>query len=88
MFKISELFYLNPSYVSQLFKTKGLTTFSKYITNLRVEKAKEFLGTEGFSISDVAKSVGFENDKYFFRVFKKSTGYTPTQYRDICAKKE
>jgi len=84
--KIADLFHLNPNYVSQLFKTKGFTTFSKYITNLRVEKAKELLSGESSSINSVAKSVGFENEKYFYKVFKKYTGYTPTQYKEMHAK--
>jgi len=83
LYKISEIFYLNPSYVSQLFKTKGLTTFNRYVTNLRVEKAKELLVAGDFSVNGVAKAVGFENEKYFYKVFKKITGRTPVQYRSM-----
>lgn len=51
------------------------------ITKVRVEKACELLKTEKGSVSQVAEMVGYEDENYFGRVFKKYTGQTPAQYR-------
>lgn len=71
---------MNPSYFSILFKEEVGTTFIKYVTNIRIEKAKERL-KQGKSIHDVSEEVGYINHRYFSELFKKNTGLTPGQYR-------
>ncbi len=79
--KLSELFYLNPSYCSTLFKKHTGTNYSLYLNKLRIDKASQLLLDEGLSISLIARTVGFSNEEYFFRVFKKITGQTPSEFR-------
>ncbi|MBQ9113071.1 MAG: helix-turn-helix transcriptional regulator [Clostridia bacterium] len=53
---------------------------AKYIQNYRIEKAKELLVNSSGSIEDIAISVGFANSSYFCKVFKSTTGLTPTEF--------
>lgn len=77
---VSDLFHLSPGYVSQLFGRRLKTTYTNYITKLRIENACRLL-EEGRSIAQTAKKCGFRNEKYFHKVFKKWTGETPQEYR-------
>jgi two-component system response regulator YesN len=78
---ISYLFYINRSYLSTLFKAKTGEKFIDYLNGIRIEKSKELLRNSERKMYQVAKAVGYDNVKYFFRVFKKKTGITPEQYR-------
>ncbi|WP_434750367.1 response regulator transcription factor [Paenibacillus amylolyticus] len=78
---VSSLFYLNPSYLSFLFKEKHGENFTDYINRLRIEQAKVTLISTDDKIYRIAKQLGYDNPKYFFRVFKKMTGLTPEEYR-------
>lgn len=74
-------FYKNPSYLCSLFsKSVGKTIF-EYITSTRINNAKKLLRTSNCKVADVAIQVGYENQKYFYQVFKKNVGITPSQYR-------
>jgi two-component system response regulator YesN len=79
--KISSLFFINPSYCSYLFKEKTGINFIDYVNDVRVEKAKELLKTTDLKVYKIARNLGFENTKYFFRLFKKLTDHTPEEYR-------
>ena len=79
---VSYLFYLNRSYLSTLFKARTGEKFVDYLNEIRVNKAKELLANSDRKMYQVAKAVGYDNVKYFFRVFKKKTGVTPEQYRE------
>ncbi|WP_100405387.1 response regulator transcription factor [Bacillus solitudinis] len=79
--KISSLFFLNPSYCSYVFKENTGVNFSDYVNQVRIQKAKDRLEVSEEKIYKIAKRHGFDNVKYFFRVFKKITGYTPEEYR-------
>ncbi len=72
---------LNANYLSQVFKKETGKTFLKYITGLRIEKAKELLDSGDYSISDTAAALGFNDYFYFLKTFKRVTGLTPKQYR-------
>lgn len=78
---IASLFYINRSYMSTLFKERTGETFIDYLNNIRIEKAKELLESTNKKMYNIARSVGYDNAKYFFRIFKKKTGITPEQYR-------
>lgn len=78
---ISYLFYINRSYLSTLFKARTGEKFVDYLNSIRIEKAKELLAGSQRKMYQVARAVGYDNVKYFFRVFKKKTGITPEQYR-------
>jgi two-component system, response regulator YesN len=78
---LASLFYVNRSYLSHLFKSKLGKNYVDYLNEVRITKAKELLTSSKRSLCQIAKAVGYDNAKYFFRVFKKITGVTPEQYR-------
>ncbi len=80
--RVSSLFYLNPSYLSYLFKEKTAENFTDYINKLRIEQAKNLLRSTDDKVYKIAKTLGYDNPKYFFRVFKKMTGTTPENFRN------
>jgi len=63
------------------FKTATGSTLIGYVQNLRVEEAKRLLEAGEMSSDDISASVGYENFAFFRRLFKRSTGLTPGQYR-------
>lgn len=78
---IASLFHLNRSYLSSAFKSRTGISFVDYVNQIRVEKAKELLAKTDKKTYQIAQAVGYENAKYFFRIFKKIEGITPEQYR-------
>lgn len=78
--KLLEISGLSYSYFKKVFIQKYGYPPVKYITSLRIDRAKELLITGNFSVSDVAKMCGFENVYYFSNVFKKITGVSPKNY--------
>lgn len=79
--EIGEKFHMNPVYICQLFKKKMGVTLIYYINNLRIEKAKSLLLSTDLTAEQISEQVGIKNINYFFRLFKKSTGQTISQYR-------
>lgn len=73
--------FLSPDYFSRLFKQYTGSNFTDYVTELRIQKALDYLRNPQFKIYEVGSNVGYKNTKYFFKLFKKHTGYTPTEYR-------
>jgi transcriptional regulator GlxA family with amidase domain len=65
------------------FKTATGTTLIDYVQNLRIEEAKRLLEAEEISFDDIALTVGYENTAFFRRLFKRCTGLTPGQYRQM-----
>lgn len=80
--KISDHCYVNPSYLSHLFKKEVGITIVKYINKKRVEEAKYVLLHTTDSISDIAMLFQFCNSSYFTSQFKLYEGITPKQFRD------
>lgn len=78
---IASLFYLNRSYLSTLFRQRTGTKFIDYLNAVRIEKSKELLLNSNQKTYQISKAVGYDNPKYFFRIFKKKTGVTPEQFR-------
>ena len=79
---LAEQFYLHPNYLSRLFKEKTGKNFIDYITEIRMDKVKEMLADPNGKISDISQAVGYENPRYFSKVFKQTTGFTPREYRE------
>ncbi|MHC4871707.1 MAG: AraC family transcriptional regulator [Planctomycetota bacterium] len=67
-------------YLSHIFSEESEFSYSAYLTNVRMEKARELLLDSKNNISEVAAKVGFESANYFTKVFKKNTGMSPKQY--------
>lgn len=78
---IAKQFNYNYNYLSSYFNSKNYEGFSGYLNKVRIEKACELLKKEDMPISDISYAVGYSDHSYFCRVFKKSTGYTPSVYR-------
>ncbi|MGM9649836.1 MAG: response regulator [Butyricicoccaceae bacterium] len=78
---LAERFYLNPQYISQLFKSEIGVGFLAYLTNIRMEQAKKLLLTTSLSIAEVSEQSGYGDYRVFTKVFKKTEGITPSQYR-------
>lgn len=78
---ISEEFYMNPSYLSRLFSCETGVPFTDYLIKLRIEKAKVLLNDPRLKIYTVSEMVGYKNEKYFTRVFKKFEGASPYEYK-------
>ncbi|MFD0670885.1 helix-turn-helix domain-containing protein [Cohnella sp. GCM10027633] len=80
--RLSDIVYLNPSYLSRLFKQQTGVGISDYTTEMRMLKAQDLLSRSALKIHEIAGKVGFDSANYFGRFFKKETGMTPQEYRD------
>lgn len=78
---LAEHVNLNPSYFSSLFKQSTGSSFREYLNMVRIEESKRLLANTDYSIIDISLAVGFEDQSYFSKVFKKYTGLTPKQFR-------
>lgn len=78
---VAEEIYLNPNYLSQLFKKETNMKFNQFITHLRMEKTKELLKETNFKIYEIGIKVGYPNVSHFVRTFKKQEGISPYDYR-------
>lgn len=78
---ISSLFYMNRSYLSTLFKARTGQKFVDYLNDIRISESQELLRHSDKKMYQIARSVGYDNVKYFFRIFKKKTGESPEQWR-------
>lgn len=78
---IANHFHFSPSYLSNYFSTHSKEGFSEYLNRIRIEAAISLLRQNDIPISKISEQVGFSDHSYFCRVFKKQTGYSPSQYR-------
>lgn len=78
---IADLFNLTPAYISKLFRDYTFKSISDYITDLRLSKAQELLISTDYTIDEIIDRINWDNKNYFFTLFKKRFGATPTQYR-------
>ena len=77
----AHLVYMNPFYLSKLFKLKTGINFSDYLMQMKMEKAGELLKDMAYKIYDVSLMVGYSNPKNFTRAFKKFYNKSPNEYR-------
>ncbi len=80
--QIAKEFYMNESYLSDLFKKETGTSFSSYLSNVRIEQSKILLNQVDLLTQDIAEMVGYNDSRYFMKVFKKIVGMTPSEYRE------
>ncbi len=80
--RIAEHVHLNPTYFCEYFKNQTGETVLDYVTNARIQKAKQLLAATEMKIYDIAVHVGYQDAKYFSRLFKQWTGLLPSQYRE------
>ncbi|NLM10150.1 MAG: helix-turn-helix domain-containing protein [Clostridiaceae bacterium] len=74
--------YLSPSYFSKIFKEEMDVNFNAYLNYVRIEMSKKLLLDPSISMVEVSNLVGFEDQSYFSKVFKKMTGISPKKYRE------
>jgi two-component system response regulator YesN len=80
--EICQYLGISSSYFSLLFKQHYRETFLEYLSKQRIEMAKSMLLLSDKSVTQIGKSVGFFERRYFTTVFQKYTGETPSEYRD------
>ena len=72
---------LSPDYVSKLFKEQSGTNFIDFLTECRIKNARRMMGDPTKSLKEITFEVGFHDPSYFSRVFKRSQGISPTEFR-------
>ena len=77
---IAEKFHMTPEYLGNLFAKETGITFSNYLRQVRMEKAKELLTGTDMKIYEVACAVGYPDQKYFSKVFKEYVGVSAKQF--------
>lgn len=78
---ISERFYINPYYFSQVFKKKTGMKYQNYVIELRVDRAKKLLRETDLKLYEICMEVGYSDMNHFNHVFERVTGVKPGEYR-------
>lgn len=81
--EIADHLSLDRSYVHRIFKKKMNMSVKEYILSLRLANACSYLIYTDLSISDIARSVGYDDVLYFSKLFRKKKGLSPSNYREI-----
>lgn len=79
--RVAEHFFYNPSYLSRLFKTKLNKNYVAFVSEIRIQHAKQCLEIAKYSVIDISTMCGYRSYKHFVKVFKSVTQMTPTDYR-------
>ena len=79
--QVAKYVCLSPAYFSTLFRTETGCGFVKYLQHVRVEHAKKLLKSSKMRIGDIARAVGYQDLKFFNKVFLSETSVTPSEYR-------
>ncbi len=79
--KVANLANLSTSHFSFVFSQENSLTFKEYLTEIRMNRAKELLRMTALKSADIAYQVGYNDPHYFSTAFKKHTGLTPTEFR-------
>jgi YesN/AraC family two-component response regulator len=82
---VAGLVCLSPKYLSRLFKEKTGKGFNEYRLGVKMEKAGEMLRETGLTVNEISYRLGYSNMESFIRMFKKTKGMTPTEYRKAAA---
>ncbi|MBO2943501.1 response regulator [Paenibacillus sp. F411] len=78
---ISRQVGLNPFYISKLFKEQLGINYIDFLTECRIERSKQLMLDPNKSMKEITFEVGYHDPNYFSKVFKKSSGQSPTEYR-------
>jgi AraC family transcriptional regulator, regulatory protein of adaptative response / methylphosphotriester-DNA alkyltransferase methyltransferase len=80
---LADISHGSPYHLHRTFKKITGITPVEYIQNIRINKAEKLLFHSNRAVADIAMIVGIPNTPYFITLFKKKTGHTPTQYRQL-----
>ena len=80
---ISDTFFINKNYICNLFQKHLHCTFSSYLTDKRIKLAQQLLSSTQLPLQAVSREIGFNDEFYFSKVFKKNCGVSPGLYRKL-----
>ena len=80
---VAAQFYLSASYFGVLIKEKIGETFTSYVATARINKAKDLLQNTMMTVDEIAGECGYQDRRYFSKLFKKTVGVTPKEYRKV-----
>ncbi|HCS75976.1 MAG TPA: hypothetical protein DIW17_19140, partial [Clostridiales bacterium] len=79
---LANMFYFNPLYLGQIFKKETGESFNDFLARVRIENAIRLLKKTDMKVYEIAEKVGFKGIQYYYKIFKRVTGSTPTAFRD------
>lgn len=83
VFSLAERFHTNPTYLTRIFKKYLEKTPTRFILELRIRQAKKLMKTlPDMEVKEISYQVGYTDQGYFSRIFKKTTGESPSEYRE------
>jgi AraC-like DNA-binding protein len=77
----AKMLHMSTCWFIRSFKQYAGMPPGKYITSIRINKAKELLESTDYTVGEVGTIIGYDNPLYFSRIFKKQTGLCPAEYR-------
>lgn len=80
---IAAIVHVSPTYISTIFKKYKGINFKDYLIDIRIKKAIELFTNTDLKIYQVSEKVGYSNPQYFSVLFKKTTGYSPTEFKEL-----
>lgn len=78
---MAKIAYMNPSYFCTFFKQKTGISYRDYLTQVRIKKAMELIRTTDLKVYDIAAMVGYDDYRYFSKLFKEVYGQSVSEYR-------
>ncbi|MFD1776448.1 response regulator transcription factor [Paenibacillus rhizophilus] len=81
--KLANRFFLSREHICRRFKQEQGVNLSNYLIQLRIEQARRWLSQTEERIYSIAVNLGYQNEKYFSKLFKKEVGMTPARYRSL-----
>ncbi len=78
---LAERFYMNPTYLSRIFRRGTGMTYSEYLIRCRIREAVFLLNNTDKKIMEIASETGFHSDNHFCKIFRKQMGTSPKQFR-------
>ena len=81
--EIAEKLHVTPEYLGSQFHKEMGVTFSAYIKEYRIQKAKKLLIGTNLKLYEITRQVGYETPKYFSKIFREVTGQLPAEYRKM-----
>ncbi|MGL4736649.1 MAG: helix-turn-helix transcriptional regulator, partial [Cellulosilyticaceae bacterium] len=80
---VCEGVHMSPSHLSNIFKKELGMTFVQYVTDYRMNKAKQLLKYTALKTYEIAEAVGYADSQYFSTAFKKQVKMSPLAYRSV-----